>query len=109
MTPALFTKQMAESKFTHRSDADLVLQLQAKTFHEKVSNCEEVLLHDLNKAEFAKFVDALPYYTSLKVLRLRNFRYTTAAAKAFGKARRGFDLGTMYQVRDACYGLGKRI
>ena len=85
MTPEVFKEQMAQAKFTHRSDADAVLQLQARIFYEKVSSCETAVLSYLPKTEVATLARALPHYRQLRVLRLIEIDCGPAEGEALGQ------------------------
>ncbi|CAE7246122.1 Nlrc3 [Symbiodinium sp. CCMP2592] len=86
MAPEVFEEGMAKAEFTHRNDAAAVLQLQRKIFHQKVSECEELLLADLPKGELGQLAKALIHYKKLRVLRLRNIEVGEEEAKEFAKA-----------------------
>eukprot|EP00439_Symbiodinium_sp_Y106_P023642 s5005_g2.t3 len=86
MAPEVFEEGMANAEFTHRNDATEVLKLQRKIFHQKVSECVELLLSDLPKGELGQLAKALTHYKKLKVLRPRNIEAGEEEAKEFAKA-----------------------
>ena len=86
MAPAEFRKHMDSSEFTHRDDATEVIKLQEKIFHEKVTACEVAEFENLPEGEVMQLAKALPFYKSLRVLRLRNCQAGEAEGHELGKA-----------------------
>ena len=68
MTPERFKAAMESSKFTHRSDALAVIQLQEKIYFEKVTVCEELILEGLPGTEIAALAATLPDLKNLKTI-----------------------------------------
>eukprot|EP00434_Breviolum_minutum_P029065 symbB.v1.2.025710.t2/scaffold2513.1/size77311/3 len=85
-TPEQFRIDMETSKFTHRSDAECVVDLQEKIFFEKVTACEDLVLKGLPVSEIIELAFALPHYKNLKSIRMENFRCGPEEAKALGQA-----------------------
>ena len=85
-TPEQFRINMETSKFTHRSDAECVVDLQEKIFFEKVTACEDLVLKGLPVSEIIELAFALPHYKNLKSIRMENFRCGPEEAKALGQA-----------------------
>eukprot|EP00438_Fugacium_kawagutii_P018765 Skav219031 [mRNA] locus=scaffold511:59054:59521:+ [translate_table: standard] len=90
MTPAKFEKSMEDSTFTHKKDSGTVISLQAKVFEEKVSRCESLVLEGVPDAQMKALAEVLPFYVSLKSLKLSKFACTEEVAMAFGEARDSF-------------------
>eukprot|EP00434_Breviolum_minutum_P013040 symbB.v1.2.011488.t1/scaffold768.1/size164025/1 len=86
VAPAIFKDRMTNAAFTHRSDADSVIYLQNKVFHEKVEVCQVAVLQNLPKGEINTFAEALPHYKQLQVLKLLNFQCTSEGATNFAQA-----------------------
>ena len=70
MTPERFQAAMESSKFTHRSDAEAVIQLQEKIYFEKVTACEELILEGLPGTEVAALAATLPDFKNLKSMKV---------------------------------------
>ena len=85
MAPEVFKEVMAQAKFTHRSDADAVLRLQERIFHEKVSSCEMAVLSYLPKQEVASLARVLSDYRRLRDLRLLSIKGGQAEGEALGR------------------------
>ena len=68
MAPAEFRAQAERGtlKFTHRSDLEPVLQLQAQVFHEKAAEATELVLVQLPEAQVQVMARALPHYERLE-------------------------------------------
>ncbi|CAE7280273.1 NLRC3 [Symbiodinium natans] len=73
MPPQVFRQSMTNLKFTHRSDLEAVLQLQAKVYQEKISGCETAIFEHLAAAEVSVLAKALPDYRCLRSLKLLRF------------------------------------
>eukprot|EP00434_Breviolum_minutum_P042002 symbB.v1.2.037370.t1/scaffold5500.1/size26397/1 len=86
MTPGRFKAAMEKSKFTHRSDAATVINLQEKIYFEKVTACEELILEGLPGTEVAALAATLPDFKNLKTMKVSNFECGKAEAKALGEA-----------------------
>jgi len=86
MTPAKFRSKMEEAVFTHRSDAESVIRLQAKIFFEKVTVCEHLELEGLPADQVLALAHALPLYKNLKSLVLKTFRCDEEQVEALAKA-----------------------
>ena len=84
--PEEFHRQMAQAAFTHRPDAHAVVRLHEKTFHERVSVCEEAVFQHLAKADFAALARALPHYQRLRRLQLCDFNCSQEDAQAICQA-----------------------
>ena len=69
LTPERFKAAMESSKFTHRSDAATVIQLQEKIYFEKVTACEELILEGLTGTEIAALAATLPDFKNLKTMK----------------------------------------
>ena len=74
MAPAEFRAQAEKGtlKFTHRSDLEPVLQLQAKVFREKAAEATELVLVQLPEAQVQVLARALPHYERLEVVEVDN-------------------------------------
>ena len=83
--PARFKERMEKAAFTHRSDAQSVLDLQKKIFYEKVTVCEELRLSRLPPDQILALAATLPQYSVLKVLRLLVFECRDAEAEKFAE------------------------
>ncbi|OLP97882.1 hypothetical protein AK812_SmicGene19738 [Symbiodinium microadriaticum] len=59
-------------KFTHRSDADCVIELQARVFNKVVPLRTSLTASNLSAEEVAFLVEALPEYRSLRVLWIKD-------------------------------------
>ncbi|CAE7801837.1 NLRC3 [Symbiodinium sp. CCMP2592] len=72
MLPATFQKRVQETalKFTHRSDATAVMQLQEMVFWKKAKACRELDVAWLPHDEFLLLTEALPHYVNLRELRI---------------------------------------
>ena len=72
MLPATFQKRVQEValKFTHRSDATAVMQLQEMVFWKKAKACIELDAAWLPHDEFLLLTEALPHYVNLRELRI---------------------------------------
>lgn len=92
--PEQFRLDMETSKFTHRSDAQCVVDLQEKIFFEKVTACEGLVLKGLLVSEITELACALPHYKNLKSIRMEDFRCGPEEAKALGEAR-GMSVGLL--------------
>ena len=69
MTPGRFKAAMEKSKFTHRSDAATVINLQEKIYFEKVTACEKLILEGLPGTEVAALAATLPDFKNLKSMK----------------------------------------
>ena len=69
MTPGRFKAAMEKSKFTHRSDAPAVIELQEKIYFEKVTVCEELILEGLPRTEVAALAATLPDFKNVKTMK----------------------------------------
>lgn len=72
MLPATFQKRVQEMvlKFTHRSDAKAVMQLQEMVFWKKANACRELDVAWLPRDEFLLLTEALLHYVHLSELRI---------------------------------------
>ena len=62
LTPEAFAEQMRTSAFTHRNDAETVVELQKKVFFERVTCCKEVFFENLLEEDLEKLVESLEHY-----------------------------------------------
>ena len=92
MAPDVFKEAMDKSAFTHRDDAEMVLSLHKKIFHEKVSACQDLKLENLPETEVAQLVRALPHYKYLRSLRLLCFKADATQTNALMEADHCRDL-----------------
>ncbi|CAE7575706.1 NLRC3 [Symbiodinium sp. CCMP2456] len=81
MRPEEFRKRVSGLKFTHRSDAEPVYQLQEKVFMEKITKCKHLRLEFLDYDATAELVEILSCYTSLEKIALLNFKSTDSVLK----------------------------
>ena len=80
MTPESFKETMRKAEFTHRSDADAVIQLQEKIFFEKVTACKALVLEGVPASEIEALARALPLYKNMTHLTITKFRCGERAA-----------------------------
>ena len=77
---------MRKAEFTHRSDADAVIQLQEKIFFEKVTACQTLVLEGLPATEIEALARALPLYKNMTHLTINKFRCGEREAKVLAEA-----------------------
>ena len=82
MSPEVFEKQMLRAAFTWRDDCQMVVALQHRIFHEKVTACREVVLENLPEHEVEELLKVFPHYQQLEAFRLRGFEASPVQAKA---------------------------
>ncbi|CAK9113754.1 unnamed protein product, partial [Durusdinium trenchii] len=76
LTPEAFAEQMRTSAFTHRNDAETVVELQKKVFFERVTCCKEVFFENLLEEDLEKLVESLEHYKDLRSFKLKNWEGT---------------------------------
>lgn len=86
MAPEAFASHMHSAAFTHRSDANAVVQLQEKIFQEKVTRRKDLKLKGITHLEMQKMAQSLPFCHQLKRIILEDFRCSVNVAKAFVEA-----------------------
>lgn len=88
MAPETFKQRVdvKEFRFTHRSDLEDVVRLQKEVFLEKAAKVLELVLTKLPESEFSVLADALPYYTRLDHLVIKDSKMGLDGAKAFAQA-----------------------
>ena len=92
VAPEAFAAEMHSAAFTHRSDADAVVQLQKKVFLEKVTKRQKLKLEGVSLDQMQAVAESLPYFKELKSIMLNDFRCGANEAEAFVEA--GFLLPT---------------
>eukprot|EP00913_Durusdinium_trenchii_P013985 g13132.t1 len=80
LTPEAFAEQMRTSAFTHRNDAETVVELQKKVFFERVTYCKEVFFENLLEEDLEKLV--LRHNCTLKKITLGFNGIETEGCKA---------------------------
>ena len=73
-------------KFTHQNDKELVLQLQAKVFEEKVSNTTRLMAQNMDGESFRILQAALPHYINLEEVVLNGSKIPQGVAEAVAKS-----------------------
>ena len=73
-------------KFTHQNDKELVLQLQAKVFEEKVNNTTRLMAQNINGEAFKILQAALPHYTNVVGIVLNGSKIPQGVAEAVAKS-----------------------
>lgn len=84
--PEAFAADMRNAAFTHRSDAECVIELQKKIFLEKVTVCEDLALEGLPLEEMQALLLSLPYFKALRSVSLIDFKCGKEEAEAIAKA-----------------------
>ena len=92
VAPEAFAAEMHSAVFTHRSDADAVVQLQKKVFLEKVTKRRKLKLEGVSLDQMQALAESLPYFKELKSITLNDIRCGANEAEAFVEA--GFLLPT---------------
>ena len=92
VAPDAFAADMHSAAFTHRSDADAVIELQEKVFLEKVTRRRKLKVEGILLEQMWALTKALPHFKELKSITLNDFRSDANQAKAFVEA--GFLLPT---------------
>eukprot|EP00434_Breviolum_minutum_P044964 symbB.v1.2.040219.t1/scaffold7081.1/size14668/2 len=86
VAPEAFAAEMHSAAFTHRSDADAVVQLQKKVFLEKVTKRQKLKLEGVSLDQMQAVAESLPYFKELKSIMLNDFRCGANEAEAFVEA-----------------------
>ena len=88
MAPSEFRAQAERGtlKFTHRSDLEPVLQLQAKVFREKAAEATALNLGHLPEAQVQVLARALPHYERVEVVEVARSELTGEAFQAGERA-----------------------
>ncbi|CAE7590111.1 Nlrc3 [Symbiodinium natans] len=88
MAPSEFRAQAEKGtlKFTHRSDLEPVLQLQAKVFYEKAAEAALLSLGELPEAQVQVLARALPHYERLERVEVDNSELAGEALQALVRA-----------------------
>ena len=88
MAPSEFRAQAEKGtlKFTHRSDLEPVLQLQAKVFYEKAAEAALLSLGELPEAQVQVLARALPHYERLERVEVDNSELAGEALQAAERA-----------------------
>ena len=90
MAPETFQElvEAEELVFTHRDDLKEVVRLQKEVFLEKATEASELALEKLPPREFLVLATALPYYSSLDRLVIKNSEMGLDGARALAEALR---------------------
>ena len=94
VAPDVFAADMDSAAFTHRSDADAVIELQKKVFLEKVTRRRKLKLEGVSLDQMQALTQSLRHFEQLKSIMLIDFRCRENEAKAFVEA--GFLLPTSW-------------
>ena len=92
VAPDVFAAEMHSAAFTHRSDADAVIELQKKVFLEKVTQRRKLNLEGVSLDQMQALTESLRHFKQLKSITVNDFRCDDDAAEAFVEA--GFLLPT---------------
>ena len=92
VAPDVFAADMHSAAFTHRSDADAVIELQKKVFLEKVTKRRKLKLEGVSRDQMQVLAQSLHHFKQLKSIAVIDFRCSENEAKAFVEA--GFLLPT---------------
>ena len=92
VAPDVFAADMHSAAFTHRSDADAVIELQKKVFLEKVTKRRKLKLEGVSGDQMQVLAQSLRHFKQLKSITVIDFRCGENQAKAFVEA--GFLLPT---------------
>ena len=92
VAPDVFAAEMHSAAFTHRSDADAVIELQKKVFLEKVTRRRKLKLEGVSLDQMQALTQSLPHFKQLKSITVIDFECGENEAKAFVEA--GFLLST---------------
>ena len=87
VAPAAFAADMHSAAFTHRSDADAVIQLQEKVFLEKVTQRQKLKAEGISLEQMRALTESLRHFQELKCIALDDFRVGANEANAFVEAR----------------------
>ena len=87
VAPDVFAADMDSAAFTHRSDADAVIELQKKVFLEKVTRRQTLKLEGVSEDQMQALAQSLCHFKQLKSITLVGFIVRGPdAAKAFVEA-----------------------
>ena len=86
VAPETFAAEMHSAAFTHRSDADAVIELQKKVFLEKVTKRKKLKLEGVSANQMQGLTQSLPHFKQLKSITVIDFRCDAIEAKAFVEA-----------------------
>ena len=86
VAPDAFASDMHSAVFTHRSDADAVIELQKKIFLEKVTKRRKLKAEGVSLDQMQALAQSLRHFKQLKSIVLTDFRCGAKEAKAFGEA-----------------------
>ena len=92
VAPDVFAADMHSAAFTHRSDADAVIELQKKVFLEKVTRCRKLKLEGVSGDQMQALTQSLHHFKQLKSITVFDFQCSADEAEAFVEA--GFLLPT---------------
>ena len=92
VAPDAFASDMHSAAFTHRSDADVVIELQKQVFLEKVTKRRNLKLEGVSLDQMQALAQSLHHFKQLKDITLNHFRCGVNEAKACVEA--GFPLPT---------------
>ena len=81
--PDVFAADMHSAAFTHRSDADAVIELQKKVFLEKVTKRRKLKLEGVSLDQMQALAQSLCYFKQLKSIMISDFRCSEHEAKVF--------------------------
>ena len=87
VAPDVFAADMHSAAFTHRSDADAVIQLQEKVFLEKVTQRQKLKAVGISLEQMRPLTESLRHFKKLKCIALNDFRVGANEANAFVEAR----------------------
>ena len=86
VAPDVFAADMHSAAFTHRSDADAVIDLQKKVFLEKVTRRRKLKLEGLSANQMQALAQSLRHFKQLKSITVIDFRCDAIEANAFMEA-----------------------
>ena len=86
VAPDVFAADMHSAVFTHRSDADAVIELQKKVFLEKVTKRKKLKLEGVSANQMQALAQSLRHFKQLKSITVIDFRCGENEAKAFVEA-----------------------
>ena len=86
VAPNVFAADMDSAAFTHRSDADAVIELQKKVFLEKVTRRQKLKLEGVSRDQMQALTQSLPHFKQLKSITVIDFECGENEAKAFVEA-----------------------
>ena len=86
VAPDAFAYDMNSAVFTHRSDADAVIELQKKVFLEKVTKRRKLKVEGISLQQMQALTQSLRHFKQLKSITINDFRCGDSEARAFVEA-----------------------